>query len=244
MSHPLLGSTEPPGPSTTHPTGAGRCRPAAWCHSQPCASSHPHPCRHSQQPAGAPRPASWRRTGSPPTAMSSSDRPGEPRGEAEGQLLPPRTLHPGCLPRVLTSLLANPIQSGARRLLMAWVGDGGQGGIEGLAQQQGLVPPQRLLQDSVSAVVVKEGAGGRGGVRRPRGAQGWVWGSKETWSEEGSPHCPSPTELGHPHSSAMHGTCAPGCRGHVPRACSMARCHPNLEDAHQMHITMELTGPG
>lgn len=46
------------------------------------------------------------------------------------------------------------------------------------------MPPERLLQDSVSAVVVKEGASGRRGVRRPRGAQGWVWGSKETWSED------------------------------------------------------------
>lgn len=45
------------------------------------------------------------------------------------------------------------------------------------------MPPEGFLQDAVSAVVVKEGAGGRGGVRRPRGAQGWVWGSKETWSE-------------------------------------------------------------
>lgn len=67
--------------------------------------------------------------------------------------------------------------------LAVGVGDGGQGGVEGLAEQQGLVPPEGFLQDAVSAVVVKEGAGGRGGVRRPRGAQERVWGSKETRSE-------------------------------------------------------------
>lgn len=74
------------------------------------------------------------------------------------------------------------------------------------------MPPEGLLQDAVSAVVVKEGAGGRGGVRRLRGAQGWVWGSKETWSEDapacqGSPPCPSPIKLGGPHGSAMQRTC-------------------------------------
>lgn len=71
---------------------------------------------------------------------------------------------------------------GEERLAVG-VRDGGQGGVEGLAEQQGLMPPEGFLQDAVSAVVVKKGAGGRGGVRRPCGAQGRVWGSKETWSE-------------------------------------------------------------
>lgn len=111
------------GPQSLYLSGAGRCHPAAWCHSRPCASSRPRPCRSSRRPAGAPRPASWRRRGSPPSATSSSDLPAEPRGEVGGLLRPPPKWPPsrgGC-PRPLTSLLASPIQSGARRLLTAWV---------------------------------------------------------------------------------------------------------------------------
>lgn len=90
--------------------------------------------------------------------------------------------------------------------LAVGVGDGGQGGVEGLAEQQGLVPPEGFLQDAVSAVVVKEGAGGRGGVRRPRGAQERVWGSKETRSEAAPAYQGGRllTKLGCPRGSAVH----------------------------------------
>lgn len=107
---------------------------------------------------------------------------------------------------------------GEERLAVG-VGDGGQGGVEGLAEQQRLVPPEGFLQDAVSAVVVKEGAGGRGGVRRPRGAQGWVWGSKETRSEstEDTPASQGGHPLVHPHSPQAGVSLAARCmgRGHL-----------------------------
>lgn len=104
---------------------------------------------------------------------------------------------------------------GEERLAVG-VRDGGQGGIDGLAEQQRLVPPEGFLQDAVSAVVVKEGAGGRGGVRRPRGAQGWVWGSKETPSE-GTEDTPASHGRSCPSAIPLKPGCPGGWRAHVPR---------------------------
>lgn len=141
---------------------------------------------------------------------------------------------------------------GEERLAVG-VGDGGQGGVEGLAEQQRLVPPEGFLQDAVSAVVVKEGAGGRGGVRRPRGAQGRVWGSKETQSEstEDTPASQGGHPLVHPPlppswgvaGSTVHGAWAPGDipvqPGRAGRPCPQGGravtpwCHPHLGAVHQ-----------
>lgn len=92
--------------------------------------------------------------------------------------------------------------------LAVGVGDGGQGGIEGLAEQQCLVPPEGFLQDAVSAVVVKEGASRRRGKWCLRRAQGWVWRRKETWSE-GTEDVPA-SQVGHPFVHPYPGQSVPG----------------------------------
>lgn len=128
--------------------------------------------------------------------------------------------------------------------LAVGVGDGGQGGVEGLAEQQGLVPPEGFLQDAVSAVVVKEGAGGRGGVRRPRGAQERVWGSKETRSED-APACrgvaSSPSWGVHEAAPCVHGTRAPGWGVHVPGGAARWRgAVPTSGPSIRMHVSVGL----
>lgn len=92
--------------------------------------------------------------------------------------------------------------------LAVGVGDGGQGGIEGLAEQQCLVPPEGFLQDPVSAVVVKEGASRRRGEWCLCRAQGRVWRSKETQSE-GTEDTPA-SQVGHPLVHPYPGQAVPG----------------------------------